>query len=116
MSNLFYGTENQENITATDINAAYEDIVARYYDQDNANWFKGRCIVEYEPSPKSENKSCQHFKTIHFDCYQCDEYAPLYSEGGDCTHLSWCLYPTGRKWEITGPYEYEEVLCHQKED
>jgi len=111
----FYGVEDCEYYSATDLDAAYEEI--RDYDFDG--YFPlGVIIIEMVKSRGGE-RWCNEEQTFTESGYcgqfECGEkYKPRNGKNGICKHLTYGLMATGRKWIITGEYEYKKISSRRK--
>ena len=108
----FYGVEDAEYYSCDDIDSAYEEI-RDYNCMGDEKETIGMIIVEMVHSRNGErwcNVEQLFTESEYCGQFECgDKYKPRNGKNGICKHLTYGLVPTGRKWEITGDYEYKKL-------
>lgn len=109
MKVYFYGLEDQEEYYNTDIDSVYEELKDYHLGGDSSEYI-GIEIIELVKSKKSGIRWCVEYKVfIEGGCKYCDQYNPRNGKNGICKNLSWSLIDTGRRWKITGEYQYKKI-------
>lgn len=109
----FYGTEDCEYYTATDLDGAYEDEILDG-GRDDGDLPIGSTIIEMKRSRESGEKWCTYSLEFIDECLYCEDYKPRNGKNGICKYLSYGLIATGRKWIITGAHEYKKISSRRK--
>jgi len=91
----YYGTEEDEILTHTNIHDFIDDYIG--YDEPLP------IIIGEVKVNRNEHRFCKFENVFTEDCGKtwCNDYQPRNGKNGICKHLTWGLSETGRKWKLT---------------